>query len=168
MSFLESLAMYTASQKTVAYGFIACGVVLLASALLVLLLNSAASPLWQGFKIGALIFGLLILAGGVGYLKFSGDTETKVASQYQVNAEQTLAEESTRMNKVVSDFPTYQMVFAVIVLIALALIVFAKPFWSGVAFPVALLFILVLLIEAYSKTSIDEHTQFVNSAIEES
>ena len=166
MSFIDSLIMYTLSQKVVAYGFIFCGFTLLASAFLVTLFSSGSNPLWQGFKFGALLFGLFILVGGIGYLNFSSKIHNQVESEYQSNPQTTLVSEGERMNKVVSDYTIYQAVFSFIVILSLATIVFSKPFWSGFAFPVAFLFIGVLLIEAHSKFSIDDHAKAINSIIE--
>lgn len=163
MSFLESLALYTASQKIVAYGFISCGIVLLLSSLAVFILSPLAPTLWQGVRMGALVFGLMILLGGIGYLNFSGKIHNQIESEYKSSPATTLVAESERMNKVGSDFKIYQIVFSGIVIISLVAILFAKPFWAGFAFPAAFLFVSVLLIEAHSKYSIDNHTETVMS-----
>ena len=161
MSFVESLTFYTESQKLVAYGFVVSGLLLLVAAAVVLVLSSGASSLWQGFKWGSIVFGLLILAGGIGYLNFCDKTHNGVVSAYQADPDSTLLEEDKRMQKVLGDFPRYQIWFSAIVLLSLAAIVFAKPFWAGVAFPIAFLHVGILLIEAHSKTSIDSHAQAV-------
>ena len=164
MSFLESLAVYTASQKIVAYGFIISGSVLLLAALLMTILSSD-EPLWQGVRLGSVVFGLAMLAGGIGYVNFCGKVQEKVEIEYQQDTATTLVEEGKRMDKVVSDYPVYQKVFGLIVVISLIAIIFAKEFWSGFAFPVAFLFVAVLLIEAHSKKSIDAHSQLVNGLV---
>ena len=163
MTFLESLALYTASQKVVAYGFVTVGVLLLLSALGVFMLSPTTSPFWQGFKVGALVFGLVILLGGIGYLNFSGKIHNQIEAEYKTGTDTALVAENKRMNKVVSDFKIYQLAFACIVLLSLAAVLFAKPYWSGFAFPSTILFVLVLLIEAYSKHAIDRHAEMVVS-----
>ncbi len=163
MSFLESLTLYTASQKMVAYGFISIGIVLLLASLGIFILSPTNAALWQGFKIGALVFGLMILLGGIGYLNFSGKVHNQIESEYQSNPATTLVAENERMNKVVSDYTIYQIAFSSIVFISLITILFAKPFWTGFAFPAAFLFVSVLLVEAHSKYSIDNHMKAVIS-----
>ncbi len=159
MPFIDSLALYTVSQKAVAYGFMASGIFLLATAAFVYFLVPIHNSLWQGFKYGSLLFGVATLLGGIAYLNFSNKIYMQIESEYQSNAEQTLLAEAKRMSKVVSDYTVYKIVFASIVLISLLVILFLKPFWSGFAFPAALLFLVVMLIEAHSKYSIDAHWQ---------
>ena len=162
MNFIESLEFYTESQKVIAFGFIGYGIALLSFALL-LFVKPFDLPLWSGIKVGSLFFGLFILAGGIGYLSFCGKTHEQIKSGYEASPSKVITHELARMEKVVSDFSTYQFVFAFIVLIALATILFAKPYWVGIAFPAAFLFVAVLLIEAHSKVSIDQHYEFVSS-----
>ena len=163
MSLLDSLSLYTASQKAVAYGFMSCGVVLLIASLAVIVFSPTDAILWRGFKFGSILFGMFILAGGYGYLNFSSKIEEKVTHEYHENSEATLANEKARIKKVNSDYPMYQIAFSIVVIISLVAIVFAKPFWAGFAFPAAFLFVAILLIEAQSKVSIDVHTSVVES-----
>jgi len=161
MTFVESLSLYTAAQKTVAYGFVGCGALLLISAALTWLAPPNASPLWQGFRVGAIVFGLLILVGGLGYARFNNQNEADVAAGYQADAMAQVQTEHARMQKVVSDFPVYQIVFAVIVAAALATALFAQPYWAGFAYPPAFLFLAVMLIEAHSHVSIAAHAETI-------
>lgn len=165
MSFIESLVVYSHAQRMVAYGFIACGGVLLTGAFLTFLFSSSGSLLWQGFKIGSFIFGLLILVGGIGYLQFNEKNHSEIELKYQTDTENVIKSENVRMQKVVADFKVFQYVFAVIVILALVVIVFARPFWIGFAFPAAFLHVAVLLIEAHSKASIDQHAEIVSTLI---
>lgn len=103
----------------------------------------------------AIIWGILIVAGRAGYLNFSNKIFHKVKDSFQKHPPNTLETEKTRMAKVVKDYPLYQFMFAVIIAIALAVIVFLTPFWAGFAYPVVGLFLVILLIEAQSKVSID-------------
>ena len=165
MSIIESLSLYTSSQKSVAIGFIVAGGFLLLASTYLMFQSALSGPLWQGFKISALIFGLLIAAGGFGYLKFCDKTQTTLVAMYESNQDDMMTFEQQRMQKVVKDFPIYQISFAVIVVIALLIIIFASDFWIGVAFPVAILFISILLIEAHSRTSIVKHFEYIESVI---
>ena len=165
MDFIESLGMYTQAQRMVAYSFVACSGLLLTGGFLTFLFPSAGSLLCQGFKIGCFIFGLLILAGGIGYLQFNEKNHSEIESRYQADSENEMKSENVRMQKVVADFKVFQYVFAGIVILALVVIVFARPFWIGFAFPAAFLHVAVLLIEAHSKASINQHAEIVSTLI---
>lgn len=166
MNFVESLALYSDAQRVVAYGFIICGIVLLASAALTALMSPNTSQLWQGLKVGALVFGLLITVGGLGYHQFSTKIEEQVAGDLEAKAQAAIAAENVRMQIVLSDYQVYQYVFAGIAVLALSTIVFGSSFWAGVSYPVAFLFLTILLIEAHSKQSIDEHADKVSLLFE--
>lgn len=162
MTFLESIAIYTTSQKAVAFGFLACGLTLVILAGLLHLVFAVETPLWQGVKSGAIVFGLFFCAGGFGYLQFCISTHQKLETEFSEDPVALIEAEQQRMSKVVSDYSIYQLVFAAVVLISLAAIIWAKEFWGGFAFPAAFVFLAVLLIEAQSKYSIDAHFGFVS------
>ncbi|MBL4782743.1 MAG: hypothetical protein JKX92_10925 [Porticoccaceae bacterium] len=167
MNFIESLIFYSQAQKVVAYGFVTCGGLLLTGSALSFIFFSDASPLWHGFKISLLIFGLFGLVGGVGYLQFNSEIKNQIESNYNQSPDAELLVENQRIKKVVNDFKRYQYVFVGIVIIALLAILLASPFWVGFSFPIAFLFLVVLLIEAHSKSSIDQHAQIVSTLVGE-
>ena len=162
MNFIESLAIYTASQKLVATGFIAVGLVFIVLAG-TLMLQSLSAPLWQGFKIGALACGLLILAGGIGYLKFCDKTQADLLTLYEQDQAALIHVEKARIQKVVGEYPVYQAVFALIIALSLLAILLGREFLMGLAFSVALLFLCVMLMEAHSRGSIIKHNEYMQS-----
>ncbi|OUS04619.1 hypothetical protein A9Q90_07400, partial [Gammaproteobacteria bacterium 54_18_T64] len=103
----------------------------------------------------------------VGYLQFNSEIKNQVESNYNQSPEAELLVENQRIKKVVNDFKRYQYVFVGIVIIALLAILLARPFWVGFSFPTAFLFLVVLLIEAHSKSSIDQHAQIVSTLVGE-
>ena len=162
MNFIESLAIYTSSQKAVAAGFIAVGLVFIVLAG-TLMLQSLSAQLWQGFKIGALACGLLILAGGIGYLKFCDKTQANLLTLYEQDQAALIHVEKQRTQKVVREYAIYQAVFAVIIVLSLLAILMGRDFLMGLAFSIALLFLCVMLIEAHSRGSIIKHNEYMQS-----
>ncbi|HAD07943.1 MAG TPA: hypothetical protein DCF62_00540 [Porticoccaceae bacterium] len=157
MEIIESLDAYIASQKTVAIQFLILGVCFLVIAGVLWQLDSGAKLL-QGLKAGCLVWSLLILAGGGAYYNFCNQLHAQQIQAYEADPTQFLAAEHQRVAKVVTDFPIYQMAFAACIVASLVVILFvSKAFFSGIAFATLLLFSVLMLIEAYSKTSIDAH-----------
>jgi len=162
MNFIESLAIYTSSQKLVAAGFIAVGLALILLAG-TLMLQSLSTQLWQGFKIGALSCGLLILAGGIGYLKFCDKTQADLLAMYEKDQAALVEVEKERIQKVVKEYAVYQAVFAVIIALSLLVILMGREFLMGISFSVAFLFLCIMLMEAHSKDSIIKHNKYMQS-----
>jgi len=162
MNFIESLAIYTSSQKLVAAGFIAVGLALILLAG-TLMLQSLSTQLWQGFKIGALSCGLLILAGGIGYLKFCDKTQADLLAMYEKDQAALVEVEKERIQKVVQEYAVYQAVFAVIIALSLLVILMGREFLMGISFSVAFLFLCIMLMEAHSKDSIIKHNKYMQS-----
>ena len=163
MNFIESLTIYTSSQKVVAAGFIAVGLVLILLAGTLMMQSILSTQLWQGFKIGALSCGLLILAGGIGYLKFCDKTQVDLLAMYEKDQAVLVQAEKERMQKVVREYSVYQAVFAAIIVLCLLTILIGREFLMGVSFSVALLFLCVMLMEAHSKSSIIKHNNYIQS-----
>ena len=162
MGIIESLDAYMASQKTVAINFIALGVLffLIAGALFAgeRWGFDPSTKLLQGLKTGTLVWGLVILAGGGAYYNFCNKTYDQLVNTYETDKSEYLIEEHQRISKVVKDYPGYQMVFAAFIIISLVFILFVdKAFLSGIAFSTMLLFAVLMLFEAHSKTSIDHY-----------
>lgn len=165
MGVIESLDAYIASQKAVAIQFLILGVCFLVIAGFLWQLDSG-SKLLQGLKTGCLVWSLLILAGGGAYYNFCNKLHAQQLQAYEADPAQFLAAEHQRVAKVVKDFPIYQMVFAAFIVVALAVILFVhKAFFSGLAFATLLLFSVLMLIEAYSKTSIEAHFAQLEAAL---
>ena len=150
---LEHLETYIQAQKTVASLFMLIGGLLF---LLAIAAHFAGkTDLLNGLKYGAIVCGLLILLGGLGYRATESKLLEKQTSLYQQSEQRFQQEEYQRMENVVKSYPTYQWTFAALILISLLVILFTtKPFWHGVAFAVMLLHAAVLLVEAVSHRSI--------------
>jgi hypothetical protein len=66
------------------------------------------------------------------------------------------------MAKVVEGFPVYQYVGAAFIMAALGITVFlGRPYWSGIAFAVAFLFLGFMFVELISHTSIMRHHSYM-------
>ena len=158
MEVLQQLETYITAQKNVAFQFIMLGAFLIILELLLQFLGK--SNLSSGLKIGALICGLFILVGGIAY----NSTENKLlqtqTSLYQKSKVEFQQVEIQRMAKVKKDYPIYQMVFGGLIILSLLVVWFAKnPFWHGIAFSAMILFIVIMIIEAYSQRSINLYYQ---------
>lgn len=165
MGIIESLDAYIASQKAVAIQFLVLGVCFLVIAGVLWQVDSG-SRLLQGLKAGCLVWSLLILAGGGAYYNFCNKLYDQQTRAYEADQAQFLATEHQRVARVVTDFPRYQMVFAAVIAASLVVILFVdKAFFSGLAFATLLLFSVLMLIEAYSKTSIDAHFARLEAAM---
>ena len=163
MNFIESLTIYTSSQKAVAAGFIAVGLVLILLAGTLMMQSILSTQLWQGFRLGALGCGLLILAGGIGYLKFCDKTQADLLTMYEKDQAALVQVEKERMQKVVREYSVYQAVFAAIIVLSLLAILMGREFLMGVSFSVAFLFLCIMLMEAHSRGSIIKHNNYIQS-----
>ena len=164
MTIDDSLTAYIASQKTVAIAFLVLSSVLIASSLAIYLL-SEPSRFLQGYKIGALIFGVLIAVGGGTYLFTNARTHDKLKAAHKANPGEFVSSEQKRMAKVVKGFPVYQYVGSAFILVALGIILFAgRPFWSGIAIAVAFHFLGFMFVELVSHSSIKQHHDYILTA----
>ena len=162
MSELNHLETYINAQKDVAIHFVLIGIGLLLIALLSHFFSS--SSLGNGLKIGAIVCGIFILLGGIGYR----NTETKLLKNQSELLEKDKVEfhrvESERMTKVVKDYPIYQIGFGVFIILSLLIVLLVKnPFWNGVAFAIIILFVLVMISEAFSYKSINEYNEYLTN-----
>ncbi len=154
MEIIQGLEAYTSAQKAVGASFIFLGVFLLLLAGLVWFF-APAGQLTNGLKMGFLISGLLIGMGGFSYLNFSADVLHNGSQLYEKGKTEFVKSENERMQKVEKGYPVYQMVFAIFITLALAVIFFVnRPFWSGISFAVIILFTGIMIVEAYSHKSI--------------
>lgn len=155
MSIIDSLEDYTASQKLLAYRFMAFGVILAMVALAVFF--TASNSLMFGIQYAAALWSLLILVGGFSYLRFSNKTHQRLVVAHAEDATKMLVDEKKRMHKVVDEFPIYQTVFITFIAASLALTVFGSGIYRGVGLVTGLLYVCVLLTEMQSKRAIDQH-----------
>ncbi len=165
MTLIDFFSSYTSAQKDVAWGFIACGLGLLGTFSFLALQSALNGPLWQGVRVGALISGLMILLGGIAYLRFCDSSYLQISSVYQDAPQSALHDEMGRMAKVVADYRIYQLCFAFVVLVALVAALFASKFWAGIAYPFAFQFLALLLIEAHSHASIVEYASYLENEV---
>ncbi len=150
---LEDLEVYINSQKIIASYMLAFGFIMLLLAILIHF--SGSNTLLLGLKIGLLIFGLISVVGGYGYKK---TVEKLLRSQTLLHKENEIKykeKEKERMAKVIKNFPLVQMVFVVIILIALVInILLNKYFVNGLLFSLVFFLVGNLIIESVSKKSI--------------
>lgn len=150
---LQHFEVYINSQKTMATYMMVFGGLIFTLSIIVLL--AGTNPLLNGFKYGLWIFGLLSLIGGYGYKLTEERLLTSQTAIYHANKEVFKQVEKERMQKVVKSFPVIQIVFVVIILIALLLVFFInQSFIQGLLFALVLYFAGNLLIEQVSKHSI--------------
>ena len=149
----EHLETYINAQKTIANYIMGAGIVYIVLAIMLQFIES--TTIFNGLKIGLLVVGLIALASGYGYLITEKKLLQKQTELIQQNPTQFLNKEKERMTKVIRNFPIYQLVFIVIIIISLLIIFFVKNgFLQGIMFSVILYLIGNLIIEQISKTSI--------------
>ncbi|MFK8054778.1 MAG: hypothetical protein AB8F78_01555 [Saprospiraceae bacterium] len=158
MDLQSELEIYISAQKAVGTQFIAVGVGLLLTAFISHMFGEG--PLASGLKIGGIVCGLLISGGGFLYRYTETTLLENQSTLYRLNSEKFALEEGARMEKVVSDFPKYQITFRAILLAGMiAVLVTESPFWHGVSFTIMGMMIGVLIAEAFSKSSIMTYHQ---------
>ena len=158
MELLQDLQAYITAQKAVANEFILLGIGLILIAGICQFIDE--SQLSNGLKIGALICGILILAGGFGYRYTETTLLKKQTELFHKDQTEFRQVETERMAKVKKDYPNYQLVFGGFIILSLLVIWFIKnPFWHGIAFSVIILHVVVMIIEAYSQRSINLYYQ---------
>lgn len=162
MNIIESLDTYTSAQKYVGNNFIALGIILFCIAAVAWFVAPRTSLL-SGLLWGAVICGILIIVGGLSYRSFCTKTQVQMTQTFEQDKNEFVQIEKQRMAKVVKEFPIYQYSFGACMVIALGVILFLnRPFVSGVSFAVLLMFLGVLIFEAFSKFSIDQYYDIVS------
>lgn len=150
---LSSFEVYITAQKNVAYQFMFLGAALITLALLFHFFGKG--ELSQGLRTGALICGGLILVGGLGYLNTENKLFESQKALYQEDSEKFISVETTRMAKVLKDYPAYQYVTGSIIILSVLILWFGhKAFWHGIAFSVIIFSVAFLMVEAFSHQSI--------------
>ena len=119
MEALQQLELYISAQKNVAIQFIIIGAGLLI--LSAVLHFAGKSDLSNGFKIGALVCGVLILAGGIAY-RNTEDKLLKSQTSHQNSEAEFQQAETERMKQVVKDYPIYQLAFCAFIIVSLLVI----------------------------------------------
>lgn len=160
MEALQQLEIYITAQKNVAIQFIIIGVVLIVLAVLLYLFGK--ETLSNGLKIGALICGCFILIGGIAYLNTENKLLKTQTELYQKSPTEFQQIETERMQKVTKDYLVYQIAFGSLIVLSLLVVWFVKnQYWHGIAFSVMLLFVAVMIVEAYSHSSIKAYFEFL-------
>lgn len=161
MNIIESLELYTASQKMLAYRFLAIGIVLALCFLIITLVSSLEGPLWSGLKIGSVVCAGLIAGFAVVYINFTNNTHDGLLERHAADTTSMLSFEIERMEKIVREFPIYQSFFAAMVLTGLGLLLFASLFWQGVGFSILAMHATMMYFELHSKVAIMRHYEFI-------
>ncbi|WP_155827812.1 hypothetical protein [Gillisia sp. JM1] len=70
------------------------------------------------------------------------------------------------MEKVLDDFSSFQIIFTIIIILAIGVIIisFKIPYISGIYLAISILLIGIMLIEAISKSSIDHYYEELQKA----
>ena len=162
MKTLNQFQIYIDAQKGVGVQFMLVGAGLMIVSLLAHLLGG--SVIVNGIKIGALAAGLFISISGYAYR----NTEIKLLNfQTQLFHKDHIAfhlTETKRMEKVLKDYPIYQIVFGAIIAVALTIIRSTSySFWCGIAFSLILLSIGIMIVEALSHHSIKQYYTYLSN-----
>jgi hypothetical protein len=161
MEIVQALENYTLAQKTVATNFIYLGIGLIIF-LIATWIFAPSGQLSNGLKYGSLVCGILIIIGGFSYNNFSQRILDNGIKAENENHVQFVQNETIRMEKVEKVYPIYQMVFGALIAIPLLLILFVnRPLLNGISFSVMILFLFLMIIEAYSHKSILEYAKYL-------
>jgi len=160
---LNQLEIYITAQKTIANYFMLLGVLLIILAVLFYFVGT--NSLFNGLKIGFLILGFISIVSGYAYRITEEKLLKKQIVLYHNYSSQFHRIERIRMEKVVKNFPVYQMVSIGIIIISLIVIFFDKNnFLHGILFSVIIYFLGNMIIEKVSKPYIDKYyEQVLNS-----
>ncbi len=162
MNILESFEAYIASQRAVGTNFLILGGILIVLAVIAhFTLSSSVMTIW--LKSGLIVCGLLIAAGGWSYGNFNEKVSKEGHSQFEKDPAEFAQTEAVRMDKVVKQFPYYQITFAAFIILSLIVVLFVpSPAAKGIAFAVIALMAGCLLVEQVSHSSIVEYAQSLN------
>jgi len=159
-----SLQNYIISKKTISSYYIFLGIFLLLISAICRFYNYNDS-LFQGLFFGSLTFGILIILIGITYRNFNTKIFLSVENDYLNDRAIFLNKETLRMEKVLDNFSSFQTIFTIIIILAIGVIIsFKIPYISGVCIIISLLFSGILIIEAISKSSIDQYYQELQKA----
>ncbi len=162
MNIIESFEAYIVSQRTVGINFLILGGVLIAIVIIAhFAFPSTTLAIW--FKRSLIACGILIALGGWSYGNFNNKVSEKGKAHYSQNSTEFVQTELVRMEKVVKQFPYYQITFATLIVIALLVVLFVpSPQAKGLAFAVILLMAGCLIVEQISHSSIMEYAESLN------
>ncbi len=157
MNILESFGAYVDSQRAVSLNFmILCGVLILIALIAHFAFPSTTLTVW--LKRSLVLCGLLIAVGGFSYYGFNQKVEKDGRSLYERNSIEFKQSEQVRMDKVLKQFPYYQIILALLVILSLIVIIFVPlPKLKGIAFACAMLFIGCMVVEQISHHAILEY-----------
>ena len=150
MEILDLLATYSKAQKLSGTHFVLLGVGLVLAAATVQIFFKA-NELSQGFKVSALICGILFLAMGFSYRNYVDKQQAEMISMYQQNQTEAIENEKARIAKTIKDFPMYQYTFSGLIILGLAVVVFVpSDYWKGIAYAVMITFVCAMFLETAS------------------
>ncbi len=119
---------------------------------------AGVNALFQGLKIGFLVFGLFSVISGYAYRKTEQNLLANQTKLYQENPTQFHEIEKERMEKVVKNFPLIQWVFFALIVTSLVVVfLYKNSLVDGILFSLIVLLIGNTIIETVSKTSIDRY-----------
>jgi hypothetical protein len=128
-------------------------------------LYSSEDAFYRGLFSGSLTTGFLIMLGGFFYRNFNDKLFISVESNYKKDKAIFLNNETNRMEKVLDDFSSFQIIFTIIIILAIGVVIsFKIPYISGICLAISILLIVIMLIEAISKSSIDNYYEELQKA----
>jgi len=159
---LEQFEIYISAQKTIASYMLALGLIMFLGA--VLIHFTGTNSLFNGLKIGLLLFGLFSFVGGYSY-KITEDKLLKSQTAiYESASDEFHQLEKARMQKVVKNFPIIQFVFIGLVIAAILVNVLVdKPMLNGILFAFVIFLLGNMIIESVSKQSISVYFEQVST-----
>lgn len=157
MKIIEAFEAYIAAQKALSNQFlILCGVLILIAIITHFAFPTTTMTIW--LKRSLVVCGLFIALGGFSYGNFNNKVSDSGHAHYHQNSVEFAQAEQVRMEKVVKQFPYYQITFALFIVASLLVVLFVpSPQAKGVAFAVILLFVGCMIVEQVSHTSIVEY-----------
>ncbi len=98
------------------------------------------------------------MLGGFFYRNLNDKLFISVERDYKKDRAIFLNNETKRMEKVLDNFSSFQIIFTSIIILAIGVIIsFKIPYISGICLAISILLIGIMLIEAISKSSIDHY-----------
>ena len=157
MNLLKSLKEYSDAQRSTSFYFIFFGISLLSLAGGTFFFQNN-DPLINGMFWGSLLFGIFSIIIGIGYGKKHRILFYGAEVVYDKDKALFLRDETSRMEKVLIAYSTYQIIFIIILILVIGVIIcFNNAFISGICIAVSIHFSGFMIIQAIARSSIKEY-----------
>lgn len=162
MEFIEPMLVYFRGEKAIAYYSIPVGILMLILAFLIWKVHWS-NHLLQGLFYPLVIIGLAAIGLGIGIKVKSEKDIVRLTSAYEVNQQETLAEESKRMEKVNANWIRIKAVWAILLVIGVLIIFLVnRDMWTGVALGLLLFGTLGFVVDTIAEKRAVIYAQEVN------